>query len=490
MKYHIIFSFFFIFLLMSCEKKPQSEDDTNYNITTNLDEIINTLDSSEFITISPQPEDTIDLNQTFLLQTYTKTVKYIKQHESGKKSTKDIEVGIYIYNIEILDSNNIAYSFTKTETDTGQFSLELSEILNPDSKFKIAIQYTYNHSSTHALEINDFKRQKEYFYNTNEHPELFSYLVYCQYPLDRQYNYLQDEYSYGFIKLYQKPDYILNEHLVAKITNINTGEYSSRTMDYDEELEILKYEMPVLANNSIYKIEFLIDGVEFYPPNYFKTSKYNTFSDKIGTAFEGENKGALSANNAVHYTITYYNREPKDEPMDYYERISSFSGSINTANLLNGVDYIKLVTVEIDTQKTDLNVFGYDYARKLGFKVDRATDYAGFKPVKDFIYISNNIFNMEEENLKLSDSEISNKKPKTSEYYYTIINNWSWIFSEDIREFHAQASNLNNSPLKDSILNLKYTFNRDVKMKYYYKMHYQIPGINKIVFTGEYEVGP
>jgi len=472
---------------MSCEKKPQSEDDTNYNITTNLDEIMNTLDSSEFITISPQPEDTIDLNQTFLLQTHTKTVKYIKQHESGKKSTKDIEVGIYIYNIEILDSNNIAYSFTKTETDTGQFSLELSEILNSDSKFKIAIQYTYNHSSTHALEINDFKRQKEYFYNTNEHPELFPYLVYCQYPLDRQYNYLQDEYSYGFIKLYQKPDYILNEHLVANITNINTGEYSSITMDYDEELEILKYEMPVLANNSIYKIEFLIDGVEFYPPNYFKTSKYNTFSDKIGTVFEGEIEGVLWSN-SVYYSVTYNNmNEIKDEPMDYYERISSPPSTLSVDNILNQLDYPKLVTVEIDTQKTDLNVFGYDYARNLGFEIDRETDYVGFKPVKDFFYI----FHMGKGVIKLSDSEISNKKPNTSgEYYYSMKNYWSWIFSEDIREFHVQASNLNNSALKDSILNLKYTFNRDVKMKYYYKMHYQIPGINKIVFTGEYEVGP
>jgi hypothetical protein len=353
----------------------------------------------------------------------------------------------------------------------------------------VVIQYVYKHSSEHALSINGIKREKIYHYNTSKYPNLFPYMVYCQYPLERQYNYLQDEYPYGFIKTKEKPDYMLNKNLVALITNIKTGEFFSKTISYDDELGILKYEMPELSNNTIYKIEFLSGGKnEFYTTNYFKTSKYDKFSDKIGSVFEGEKEGVLWSN-SVYYSVTYNNyNEIKDEPMDYYERISSPPGTLSVNNILNQLDYPKLVTVEIDTQKTDLNVFGYDYAQQLGFEIDRETDYVGFKPVKDFFYI----FHMGKGDIKLSDSEISNKKPNTSgEYYYSMKNYWSWIFSEDIRDFYLQAMNSNsNSSLVDSILDLKYHFNLDVKMKYYYKMHYKIPGINKIVFTGEYEIGP
>ena len=150
--------------------------------------------------------------------------------------------------------------------------------------------------------------------------------VFCEYPLTRQYNFLKDEYGYGYIKTYVKPDFLMQRSLSAVITKPGTDEEFTSLITYDEDLEILKYPMPSLQNNTIYRIDYLMekDGIlqSFFRSNYFKTSRFNTFSDKIGNILEGDHRVVLYIlpSSAVSMSAVDYDASG-GELLDFYEQV-------------------------------------------------------------------------------------------------------------------------------------------------------------------------
>lgn len=177
------------------------------------------------------------------------------------------------------------------------------------------------------------------------------------------------------------------------------------------------------------------------------------------------------------------------EPLDYYEQI--LSPQIGSNLEYDGYDFPKLLTVEIDTMKTNMNRFGYSYARELGFSVNRSTEYLGYIPINDFFYILNYDSDNSYYDIKLEDDEIDNasliQRGLTS---YIVKSYIAGTINSDMYSFKNQAANSSStSNLIDTILNLNIC-NGYKYQKYFYKMKYVIPGIEKVCFTGEYEIGP
>lgn len=240
-----------LFLAMSCSKEK-----------SNADEVLKILDSHEFISITPDTKDIIELYSEFEIRTDSLNVDYTENlRNSGQTTWHGLPVGITINNIQIFDANNNIIN-SSAETDEYPFWLIPSQSFEINSYFKILIDYSYN--CPEAKYIHGIQRSKEFIFNTTDSESLPASMVICEYPLERQYNFLQGEYEYGFLKTTVKPDFLNNKQLKVRITNIITNDIFEKQMVYDEMSGILKYKMPLLENNAIYKIEYFQDNKELF----------------------------------------------------------------------------------------------------------------------------------------------------------------------------------------------------------------------------------
>jgi len=82
---------------------------------------------------------------------------------------------------------------------------------------------------------------------------------YC-YPMINQYNFYQDEYKYGYIKLKQGQDYLFNQEgwkQVGRISN-NNGTVMDFNLTYKTDVNEIEYEIPgSFPNNLIHKFEIV-----------------------------------------------------------------------------------------------------------------------------------------------------------------------------------------------------------------------------------------
>ncbi len=150
-----------------------------------------------------------------------------------------------------------------------------------------------------------------------------------QYPLDRQFNYLEEEYNKGYFRLTsdKQKQLMLNAYKI-KLLNVNTAESNTLELIYNENLDVFEYELQpsFLENESVYEISLLTETEELVYSYYFKTSKYNSFSEKwdmLKTCFEGKWRDNVS-NDGYPYSeaapsVQKINVTIYEETLDYYE---------------------------------------------------------------------------------------------------------------------------------------------------------------------------
>lgn len=160
-----------------------------------------------------------------------------------------------------------------------------------------------------------------------------------QYPLDRQFNYLKDEYSKGYFRLKnEKQKQLMYYNGAVKIQNVKTGVSNTLQLTYNNNLGVFEYDLQAnfLDNESVYEVSLLTpDAQEVLYSYYFKTSKYNTFSEKwdiLKTCFKGKwydnvyNEGYPYSQSSTN--LQKINVQIEQETLDYYEINSNrFLGS-------------------------------------------------------------------------------------------------------------------------------------------------------------------
>lgn len=122
------------------------------------------------------------------------------------------------------------------------------------------------------------------------------------YPVDRQYYFLQNEYSKSFFKLKRLPIDI--SQLAVTVYDSDNNLIHSSSLTKNSARNRLDFELPALANEAIYYIE-LKNGTQLLKRVDFRTSEYNTFQDKLITlSFLGTSRG-LHIAWEQHYLIQY-----------------------------------------------------------------------------------------------------------------------------------------------------------------------------------------
>jgi len=144
------------------------------------------------------------------------------------------------------------------------------------------------------------------------------------YPLDRQLNFLIDEYDKGYLYPYNEhvKNIIENLDLIVNYTKLSLGINFYIDMNLNNENGAFEYYLPktILDPQEIYKVSFysnkLSDTVYTY---YFQTSYYRTFLDKWeGEGFLGSKSNIKYNEGFVYYVPTLY-FNPVNEGVDDYE---------------------------------------------------------------------------------------------------------------------------------------------------------------------------
>lgn len=480
-----LFLFFVLLFVSSCQEEvPETYE-------TNAAQVLQRLNSYDLLIISPNVKSVVELYSVFEIQLATRRFDYIVKGSSGSETRKSIQVKVRIEDIKIIDDKkgNISHS---VESDENVFKIRPSQLFGVNSSFKIIVDYVYEASGAEG--VDGVQRTKEFLFHTTESDQMTLSMVYCEYPLERQYNFLQDEYEYGFIKTFVKPDFVLEEQPKVSLINMLSNELIEVQMVYDEVLGILKYDMPQLENNTIYRIDYLRGNNQvFFRSNYFKTSSYNRFTEKIENYFEGEFEYHKWQEAPHIYSLTVNQFGGCNELFDYYEQV--LPSGIDYTSDFEKFDYPKVVSIEIDTMRFDLNVFGYNLAEEFGWKIERRpTDYIGFKPIRDFGFFKN--INKEGSfytynDVLLSDDEIDSKSPsglRADDYLFTTL--VQDVIYHDWLEFRYPALNGGRSDARIDSLLSQNNPGTELYGDYPYKMRYIIPGINKITFEGDYKIVP
>ncbi|MBN1416052.1 MAG: hypothetical protein JW973_13200 [Bacteroidales bacterium] len=496
MKKKILFSLPVMLLFIACEK----------DFSDNTDQLNTELEGWEPFMVHPVPDSQVDLYSTFEIS--VKTIGYSTMYAEKEENiwgTETMSQSTTVTFYAVVDSVYLTDVHSDPiPVDVVNYS-DVKFVIRPLTSFAvnsgIALQIDYHYTSNHEKtgDVAGIDRTKEYSFSTVPSDTLSQRVVYCEYPLYRQYNFLQDEYNYGYIKTYVKPDFLLDKKLIVTITGIGTEESYASDVEYDDALGILKYPMPPLQNNAIYRIDYIMnkDGTlqKFYRSNYFKTSRFNSFSDKIGDVLEGEHRitSWFLPNNVVELSAGDYLLS-EGELLDYYEQVlpSTVSDDLHNAE---AYDFPKLVNVQLDTIRTDLNKYGYSLARNLGYSVNRPDEYIGYVPVNDILhFISCNKDYAGYPDIMLSDEEIENEVSRTYELSYYVLKTCLGTYvNEDLNYFKNQA--YNDFERKDytgviAIMNINWSDAEFYSKKFYYYLRYRLPGINVVTFERSYEFGP
>lgn len=480
----------------SCEKE----------FITNNDQIETELEAWEPFIISPVPDTQLGLYAEFSVQiktvnyttTYTESEENVWGKETYSNSTTVSFLAV-IDSIYLTDYKSNALPSLVSDSARVKYTVVPVTSFGVNTSVNLVVDYHFTSSAEEAGGLTNQPKTRTYAYTTTVSDTLTQDIVYCEYPLSRQYNFLQDEYDYGYIKTYVRPDFLLDKNLVVTITGISTDENYASDMAYDEALGILKYPMPELQNNTIYRIDFIMEknGIlhKFYRSNYFKTSKYNTFSEKISNILEGEHRVSLweiyplvRSMTAGDYVVA------GGEPLDLYEQV--LPSDIIHYEDFSAYEYPKLVTVQLDTTRVDLDRYGYHLASSLGYTARRPADYIGYKPVNDILYFVNyNSDNYSSDTeIRLSDDEIHSGIPVDYTITGYILTSYlAAIVCDDLAGFQGKAANdfeRKDDPRVTALIQLDFDYYSMYHSKYYYFLRYRLPGIDRVTFENQYEFGP
>lgn len=291
-------------------------------------------------------------------------------------------------------------------------------------------------------------------------------MVKFEYPFERQCNYMQADYQYGFLYFKTEPVFMktTSKTYHATITDIATGGSNKAEMKYDQQLKILQYTMPALENEKIYRVDYTVtdskgNTKELYQSNHFATSKFNRFRDKIepySQAWFNQKRGYINPI-LIYIPVVEYTCSDA-EFLDYYELNQSPEKCKDRP--INLVSNVIDKNVKLDNDEL------YSFGRKNHIQLtNRDTVFIGYKPFRNLFEVFNNTL----AGKKITDEQIAGKsKDKytvTTVYFSCIYPVTNYLDYKDLGS--KKSVDLKNVDYKLSPVQ--------------FTMQYIIPGIEKVI---------
>ena len=320
----------------------------------------------------------------------------------------------------------------------------------------------------------------------------FNVIVKFDYPFERQRNYMQSDFQYGFLYFNATPSFLETSrntyHVV--ITDIAENISQEAVMTYNSQRKILQYPMPVLENNKIYRVDYVVSDSqgnkkEFFRSNHFATSEYNRFSEKFELYLLMRFERLVYAVDAASFVgisrRVYSTVFDPAETFDFYEFINSPEVyRERPISLLSSIidDNVKL-------HNDELYSLGIQYNIPL---TRRDTDYYGYKPFRNLFMMLNS--SVSPPGL-ITDEEILNKRKQILSSYsvvfqciYPIIISWDHdhLYSNVMR-FDVPWSE--KSQIRDELFKFR---SADYRLSpSSFSIQYIIPFIEELVFEHKFD---
>lgn len=320
-----------IILLSNCEK----EDDKNFDpeVKTPVDYLDSLNPGLLSKTALNDFEESIKVSN--IINTHDISINYMPDKEI---SVNSIENGLLKY--------EFSYTLEKDgQTVESAYEITDNSIIVVDSKHPLEFEKEYILTAKAVwkkkLSTQETWTNCDSSYNekisltilTNESLEDFvvdTSDILFQYPLNRQFNYLEEEYEIGYFKLISsKQKHLMSTKGLVKIQHVRSNSSYIADLEYNSELEVFEFELHAefLENDNVYKISlFTNDTSDLIYSYFFKTSKYNSFTEKWGIIKTGFNGGWRD--NVYNYDYPYsqifshvqkINMNIEGEILDFFE---------------------------------------------------------------------------------------------------------------------------------------------------------------------------
>ena len=341
------------------------------------------------------------------------------------------------------------------------------------------------------------------------------------YPVNKQYNFYQNEYTQGYIKLIQGQDYLFEEKPEwkhkARLSYVN-GESKVFDYSYDIESNKITYHIPNgLANNKIYTFELVdLPTVDFGGPDqnvdvrtksvelavqtdsaelnlnthnaqgelenlkeqlvyasHFRTSYYNTFENKL---------------NDISFTSGYiYELEPGIDELGMTVQSDEMFGRLET---LWDEEHTPLVQMEANLTdhyyENSIEPLIYnDYGDFEGMTIDYRDKKLGIPP-KKALYIRQVPYELsiEPDNVQ---NDVIPASPDVGSFVYDLI----YYYANDYIDLRDDAAYLyNHGNNDDYITNMMNSSFPMINLDYpvFFKVKYVLPGTGQVTTTRNYSV--
>ena len=432
------------------QPEPNKEEQKNEpKIQYDSSEVISLLNRNQYLFFedakhSPKSGDTACRCFSYPLSIYSRQKLY-EPIEIKVLDTLTYTYRFQTANCTIADASgeNLALDFTP-ESSTYQLDI-------PHKDLKPNTEYTVTLTVTLAQLINGEWKQVFYkgstidavckvTFKTGSQSEgvLDARDILYQYPIDRQFNYMPNEYKQGYIMLSynysQLFEGINDTDKKIVISAINDEDFSEQTVNYttkpNNEVKKQEYEINYSLEsisfnpNKMYSFEFFAGENKIYQM-YFQTSRYKTLSEKLKD-YQDVFDGTWHTSQAKYIRCNL----EMDEFFDMFEYPHVFISSDNSGK---GIIVETLIKIELDTDNCEWykNTFKEMYDQYTYDDLKNFESRTDFKcPPSDAVTIFNALMTMP---VPLSDEAIQNGCTEPLPGIGNIGVYWLHYMSEDAR---------------------------------------------------------
>jgi len=414
---------------------------------------------------------------------------------------KEINVNNQLYkyafrNISMLANNNTIEGTTEWNENNDRLIFKPNNELPENSSITMAVNTQLMVKINGVWKEAELENTQTHLFTTqNSGTEIFlsDADIEFSYPVKRQYNFYKDEFDKGYLKTKTSYTWFENSDVLYTVQFTTPNhDFVPIQMNYFADKKYFEFDIPnFLENNRIYKISFIrnLDGEStvFYSL-HFKTSIYNTFSQKLNSFNITSNMTDFTKYNGVHRIGAYFEGE---EFFDESEIITT-SLSYDDEQLKKSIG---LIQIENDlNNRWYQNFIGphlYSVVEKGQVGVTyRKGNIFGFPPTGCGYFEYNDAHTFQ-----LSDAEIESNTPVgyTNEFI-KLISNQGEIVHYDHMDIINQISEIPENEWTDEMKYLTlnslpgqlsggYYYNENFIIKL--KLKYTIPCINKVTTEKE-----
>jgi hypothetical protein len=425
-----------------------------------------------------------------------------------------------LVDFKVTDGTTPVNGTIRWNEDSDVAAFDSHDVLPSEKKMNVTVRITFEELVNGAWKVVVFEGKeveevKETTFTTGKAPDhILASNVLISYPITGQYNFYPKEYNQGFIQLKQgQPElFTPGEEWVQslRLSNAETKSYAETTLSYDASAKRVNFEIPSgLLNDKVYAIEILnfpkqkavldanvqnvntelqggdtlttkhIEGelalrdVKTVYTAPFRTSKYYTFRDKIaGIKLSITMNIPSQAGDMAE--LRSYLQGPEAIDRFELEGKNGFAPLITTEALLEDNKWYKQLVYPLVYE--DYPLLGY-------IKTTRDTSLLGLPAVRA-AYLEQLT-----ESPELTDAASGVNNVSLSGYMrYDLMR----TMMEDYRSVQKQVANyIADRPDRvterlDKIVTKSFPFYR--QGKYYVRLKYQIPGINKTTSSYDWEL--